>query len=211
MFFTIIKDNTVVTPGKGVLNVGKGTVQIVNRNGDILDDASLRTAITNSIKALILRYGEADSYIQETAEEPLEENIVISYSISNMNESYNSVYIKRDMVFENSKSMYVLSTFAWGDGTILYPSNYVKESIETIINKANDYYDIASIAKRDKSVKLVPMSESLIYNIPMPHNRYAVLTNGNPLYEAVAIIKVDESIDHNIIASRLIGVNRITK
>ena len=212
MFFTIIDDNNiVVTPGNRDLDTGKGTAQIVNGNSGILDDGKLKEAITNGINELILRYKSADSYIKETTEETLGENVVISYSVSNMNESYNSVSIKRDMVFENSKSTYVLSTFAWGDGTVLYPSNYVKESIETIINNANDYYDIASVAKRDKSVKLVPITESLIYNIPMPHNRYAVLTNGNPLYEAVAIIKVDDSVDHNIVASRFIGVNRITK
>jgi hypothetical protein len=45
----------------------------------------------------------------------------------------------------------------------------------------------------------------------MPYNRYGVLTSGNPLYEAVAIITIDNTPDHNIVDTNYVGVNRITK
>ena len=45
----------------------------------------------------------------------------------------------------------------------------------------------------------------------MPYNRYAILTNGNPLYEAVAVVTIDATPDHNITSSKFIGVTRIVK
>ena len=93
----------------------------------------------------------------------------------------------------------------------MYPAKSVEDTITNMLESAKDYYDIAVIAKRDKTIKLVPVSESLAYNIAMPHNRYAMLTVGNPLYEAAAIFTIDNSIEHKILASKFMGVTRIVK
>ena len=163
-------------------------------------------SITNAVENLVNKFKTVESFNNIKFD--------VNYNISTINESVNSISLHRNIKQTKnniSESLYIVSAYAWGDGSSLYPAKSVEDTITNMLESAKDYYDIAVIAKRDRTIKLVPVSESLAYNITMPHNRYAMLTAGNPLYEAAAIFTVDNSIEHKILASKFIGVTRIIK
>ena len=139
------------------------------------------------------------------------ESFTIQYVSPDINESLTTVTLVRNMVLESNDNMYVVSINTWGDGSRINPKQHLEESIKNLVNSAKTYSDIAHNAKKDKNIKLLPLTESVTYQVPMPYNRYAILTNGNPLYEAVAVITVDATPDHNITSSNFIGVTRIVK
>jgi hypothetical protein len=142
---------------------------------------------------------------------PTNDSFTIHYVSPVINESLTTVTLVRNMVFESNNNMYVVSINAWGDGSRIDPKQHLEESIKNLVNSARTYSDIAHNAKKDKNIKLLPLAESVSYQVPMPYNRYGVLTSGNPLYEAVAIITIDNTPDHNIVDTNYVGVNRITK
>lgn len=135
----------------------------------------------------------------------------IQYDSPDINESLTTVTLVRNMDFKSNNNMYVVSINAWGDGSRINPKQHLEESIKNLVNSAKTYSDIAHDAKKDNNIKLLPLTESVTYQVPMPYNRYAILTNGNPLYEAVAVITIDATPDHNITSSNFIGVTSIVK
>ena len=139
------------------------------------------------------------------------ESFIVQYVSPYINESLTTVTLVRNMVFESNDNMYVVSINTWGDGSRINPKQHLEESIKNLVNSARTYSDIAHNAKKDNNIKLFPLTESVTYQVPMPYNRYAILTNGNPLYEAVAVITIDATPDHNITSSNFIGVTRIVK
>ena len=135
----------------------------------------------------------------------------IQYVSPAINESMTAVKLVRNAVFESNKNAYLVSMTCWGDGSRNNPVKFLEESVKSVVYDATSYSDIANAAKKDKNLNILPLTESVTYQVPMPYNRYAILTNGNPLYEAVAVITIDATPDHNITSSKFIGVTRIVK
>ena len=176
------------------------------------DDKTLLENIKKGLEGLIEIYkSDSDkSTINENKEDVLE-SIKLEYTHSTVNESMTAVKLVRNAVFESNKNAYLVSMTCWGDGTRINPAKFLEESVKSVIYDATSYSDIANAAKKDKNLNILPLTESVTYQVPMPYNRYAILTNGNPLYEAVAVITIDATPDHNITSSKFIGVTRIVK
>lgn len=138
-------------------------------------------------------------------------SFTIQYVSPAINESMTAVKLVRNTVFESNKNAYLVSMTCWGDGSRNNPVKFLEESVKSVLHDASLYSDIANAAKKDKNLNILPLTESVTYQVPMPYNRYAILTNGNPLYEAVAVITIDATPDHNITSSKFIGVTRIVK
>ena len=141
----------------------------------------------------------------------IKDSFVIQYVSPAINESMTAVKLVRNAVFESNKNAYLVSMTCWGDGSRINPAKFLEESVKSVVYGATSYSDIATAAKKDKNLNILPLTESVTYQVPMPYNRYAILTNGNPLYEAVAVITIDATPDHNITSSKFIGVTRIVK
>lgn len=139
------------------------------------------------------------------------ESFAIQYVSPAINESMTAVKLVRNAVFKSNKNTYLVSMTCWGDGSRNNPVKFLEESVKSVVHDATSYSDIANAAKKDKNLNILPLTESVTYQVPMPYNRYAILTNGNPLYEAVAVITIDTTPDHNITSSKFIGVTRIVK
>ena len=138
-------------------------------------------------------------------------SFTIQYVSPAINESMTAVKLVRNAVFESNKNTYLVSMTCWGDGSRNNPVKFLEESVKSVLHDATSYSGIANAAKKDKNLNILPLAESVTYQVPMPYNRYAILTNGNPLYEAVAVITIDATPDHNITSSKFIGVTRIVK
>lgn len=138
-------------------------------------------------------------------------SFTIQYVSPAINESMTAVKLVRNAVFESNKNAYLVSMTCWGDGSRNNPVKFLEESVKSVLHDATSYSDIANAAKKDKNLNILPLTESVTYQVPMPYNRYAILTNGNPLYEAVAVVTIDATPDHNITSSKFIGVTRIVK
>ena len=138
-------------------------------------------------------------------------SFTIQYVSPAINESMTAVKLVRNAVFESNKNAYLVSMTCWGDGSRINPAKFLEESVKSVVYDATSYSDIANAAKKDKNLNILPLTESVTYQVPMPYNRYAILTNGNPLYEAVAVVTIDATPDHNITSSKFIGVTRIVK
>ena len=138
-------------------------------------------------------------------------SFTIQYVSPAINESMTAVKLVRNAVFESNKNTYLVSMTCWGDGSRNNPVKFLEESVKSVVYRATSYSDIANATKKDKNLNILPLTESVTYQVPMPYNRYAILTNGNPLYEAVAVITIDATPDHNITFSKFIGVTRIVK
>ena len=141
----------------------------------------------------------------------IDDSFSIQYVSPAINESMTAVKLVRNAVFESNKNAYLVSMTCWGDGSRNNPVKFLEESVKSVLHDATSYSDIANAAKKDKNLNILPLTESVTYQVPMPYNRYAILTNGNPLYEAVAVITIDATPDHNITSSKFIGVTRIVK
>lgn len=141
----------------------------------------------------------------------IKDSFAIQYVSPAINESMTAVKLVRNTVFESNKNAYLVSMTCWGDGSRNNPVKFLEESVKSVIYDATSYSDIANAAKKDKNLNILPLTESVTYQVPMPYNRYAILTNGNPLYEAVAVVTIDTTPDHNITSSKFIGVTRIVK
>lgn len=152
-----------------------------------------------------------DILSKKLAGEQQTESVKIQYVSPDINESMTAVKLVRNAVFESNKNAYLVSMTGWGDGSRHNPAKFLEESVKSVICSATSYSDIAKAAKKDKNLNILPLTESTTYQVPMPYNRYAILTNGNPLYEAVAVITIDATPDHNITSSNFIGVTRIVK
>ena len=76
------------------------------------------------------------------------------------------------------------------------------------ILEANTYSDIASYAKRNKNISIVPFNENTQFTVDLPQNRYNVLTNGCPLYESLTIVSFDKGNVNNI---QRLGVYKFIK
>lgn len=139
------------------------------------------------------------------------DSFTIQYVSPAINESMTAVKLVRNAVFESNKNTYLVSMTCWGDGSRNNPVKFLEESVKSVVHDATSYSDIANAAKKDKNLNILPLTESVTYQVPMPYNRYAILTNSNPLYEAVAVITIDTTPDHNITSSKFIGVTRIVK
>ena len=142
---------------------------------------------------------------------PKTDSVKIHYVSPAINESMTAVKLVRNAVFESNKNAYLVSMTCWGDGSRINPAKFLEESVKSVVYDATSYSDIATAAKKDKNLNILPLTESVTYQVPMPYNRYAILTNGNPLYEAVAVVTIDATPDHNITSSKFIGVTRIVK
>ena len=174
------------------------------------DNTSLSNNIKKGLEDLIKIYNSDKSDINENKKDVLE-SIKLEYTHSAVNESMTAVKLVRNAVFESNKNAYLVSMTCWGDGTRINPAKFLEESVKSVVYNATSYSDIANAAKKDKNLNILPLTESVTYQVPMPYNRYAILTNGNPLYEAVAVITIDATPDHNITSSKFIGVTRIVK
>ena len=141
----------------------------------------------------------------------IKDSFAIQYVSPAINESMTAVKLVRNAVFESNKNAYLVSMTCWGDGSRNNPVKFLEESVKSVLHDATSYSGIANAAKKDKNLNILPLAESVTYQVPMPYNRYAILTNGNPLYEAVAVITIDTTPDHNITSSKFIGVTRIVK
>jgi hypothetical protein len=102
---------------------------------------------------------------------PTNDSFTIHYVSPVINESLTTVTLVRNMVFESNNNMYVVSINAWGDGSRIDPKQHLEESIKNLVNSARTYSDIAHNAKKDKNIKLLPLAESVSYQVPMPYNR----------------------------------------
>ena len=170
--------------------------------------------ISNTVNLLVTKLIEKLAEGQSAAgSQPTStpESVKIHYVSPAINESMTAVKLVRNAVFESNKNAYLVSMTCWGDGTRINPTKFLEESVKSIVYNATSYSDIANAAKKDKNLNILPLTESVTYQVPMPYNRYAILTNGNPLYEAVAVITIDATPDHNITSSKFIGVTRIVK
>ena len=174
------------------------------------DNTSLSNNIKKGLEDLIKIYNSDKSDINENKKDVLE-SIKLEYTHSAVNESMTAVKLVRNAVFESNKNAYLVSMTCWGDGTRINPAKFLEESVKSVVYNATSYSDIANAAKKDKNLNILPLTESVTYQVPMPYNRYAILTNGNPLYEAVAVVTIDATPDHNITSSKFIGVTRIVK
>ena len=212
---SIFKNNLKVRLYFVKLIDGKEVSDTNNVNGNTVifqsnSEQELLTNIKKGLEQLIINYTSDKSNIHENKEDVLE-SIKLEYTHSAINESMTAVKLVRNAVFESNKNTYLVSMSCWGDGSRLNPAKFLEDSVKSVVYTATSYSDIAKSAKKDNNIKLLPLTESVTYQVPMPYNKYAILTNGNPLYEAVAVITVDATPDHNITSSKFIGVTRIVK
>ena len=193
--FTIIAPNNAEAIKAEAEKMKVNNIEQPNDENNVID-------IINSIKG--------DVKQPENGQE-IKDSFAIQYVSPAINESMTAVKLVRNAVFESNKNAYLVSMTCWGDGTRINPTKFLEESVKSVVHDATSYSDIANAAKKDNNLNILPLTESVTYQVPMPYNRYAILTNGNPLYEAVAVITIDATPDHNITSSKFIGVTRIVK
>jgi len=136
----------------------------------------------------------------------------VSYETPELNESDHKVSITRKITSDHRTRnlRYVVSECVWGDGRIYRPSEYLNESYNNVVGAGKTYGDVARVAKNSSSMRLTALRESATYEIAYPINNVSVLTDGNPLYEHVSIIEVDNTEDKNIVSRVDLGVHKIT-
>ena len=192
--FTIIKPNNAEAIKAEAEKMKVNNIEQPNNENDVID-------IINNVKG----DGKPENG------QKVSTSFTIQYVSPAINESMTAVKLVRNAVFESNKNTYLVSMTCWGDGSRNNPVKFLEESVKSVVHDATSYSDIANAAKKDKNLNILPLTESVTYQVPMPYNRYAILTNGNPLYEAVAVITIDTTPDHNITSSKFIGVTRIVK
>ena len=198
--------NSIKDDSKSANNGNADGSQVVNGN-------NLNKVITDNTQ---VQNPQTSTGQQELSKQPengqkVSTSFTIQYVSPAINESMTAVKLVRNAVFESNKNAYLVSMTCWGDGSRNNPVKFLEESVKSVVHDATSYSDIANAAKKDKNLNILPLTESVTYQVPMPYNRYAILTNGNPLYEAVAVITIDATPDHNITSSKFIGVTRIVK
>ena len=199
------------------IKFNNGSEDLVKLGPVVKTDEYIEKAAQNLVAMLIKKLGGEqqdagqDTGSQQAQQAPQNNSVKIHYVSPAINESMTAVKLVRNAVFESNKNAYLVSMTGWGDGSRHNPAKFLEESVKSVICNATSYSDIAKVAKKDKNLNILPLTESTTYQVPMPYNRYAILTNGNPLYEAVAVITIDATPDHNITSSNFIGVTRIIK
>lgn len=195
--------NNIKGDDKSANNDNTGGSQGVNGNNLNKDNTQVQNPQTSTAQQELNKQSENGQNVSTS--------FTIQYVSPAINESMTAVKLVRNAVFESNKNAYLVSMTCWGDGSRNNPVKFLEESVKSVIYDATSYSDIANAAKKDKNLNILPLTESVTYQVPMPYNRYAILTNGNPLYEAVAVITIDTTPDHNITSSKFIGVTRIVK
>ena len=212
-------ENHVITIIKNMNNVYQSYINTMNTLRDTLkqqtkmrQDQEKKQNTQNAQQNREASTGKEQTGQPTGGQQPIKKDSVkIHYVSPAINESMTAVKLVRNAVFESNKNAYLVSMTCWGDGTRNNPVKFLEESVKSVVYNATSYSDIANAAKKDKNLNILPLTESVTYQVPMPYNRYAILTNGNPLYEAVAVITIDATPDHNITSSKFIGVTRIVK
>ncbi len=87
---------------------------------------------------------------------------------------------------------YVLSENAWGDGVTVNPVAKLNEFIKNTLATCETYDDFTRLAKSSVSINFMPVNEDCSYKTVLPYNRYQMLTEANPLYEATVILSFDQ-------------------
>lgn len=163
--------------------------------------------LQEKLKEVITKYQKSQTYIdQVNAQQTTHESV--SYTLSSqLNESITSVSITRNIPNAKYNGSYILSENCWGDGMVLNPERYLTRLNNQIL-EANTYSDIASYAKRNKNISIVPFNENTQFTVDLPQNRYGVLTKGCPLYESLTIVSFDKGNVNNI---QRLGVYKFIK
>lgn len=195
--------NNIKGDDKSANNDNTGGSQGVNGNNLNKDTTQVQNPQTSTAQQELNKQPENGQNVSTS--------FTIQYVSPDINESMTAVKLVRNAAFESNKNAYLVSMTCWGDGSRLNPIKFLEESVNSVVYAATSYSDIAKSAKKDKNLNILPLTESVTYHVPMPYNRYGVLTNANPLYEAVAVITIDATPDHNITSSKFIGVTRIVK
>lgn len=87
---------------------------------------------------------------------------------------------------------YVLSENAWGDGVTVNPVAKLNEFIKNTLATCETYDDFTRLSKSSVSINFMPVNEDCSYKTVLPYNRYQMLTEANPLYEATVILSFDQ-------------------
>ena len=107
------------------------------------------------------------------------------------------------------EEFYVLSENAWGDGVTMNPVAKLNEFVESTLKTCQRIEDFTRLAKSSVSVNFMPLSEDCSYKTTLPYNRYKMLTEVNPLYEATVILSFDPLGNVNKVINK--GVTKICK
>ena len=209
--FDIIEPNNaepIKAEEKNANNIGTKTAGNEKQIIDIINNINLNS---NNVQGNSSQKDSSLTDQQKVNGSKDNNSFTIQYVSPAINESMTAVKLVRNAVFESNKNAYLVSMTCWGDGSTHNPVKFLEESVKSVVYAATSYSDIAKSAKKDKNLNILPLTESVTYQVPMPYNRYEILTNGNPLYEAVAVITIDATPDHNITSSNFIGVTRIVK
>ena len=92
---------------------------------------------------------------------------------------------------KTKEQFYVLSENAWGDGVTINPVAKLNEFVDNTLKNCKEYNDFTRLAKSSVSINFMPITEDCSYKTVLPYNRYKMLTEVNPLYEATVILSFD--------------------
>jgi hypothetical protein len=92
---------------------------------------------------------------------------------------------------KTKEQFYVLSENAWGDGVTINPVAKLNEFVDNTLKNCKEYNDFTKLAKSSVSINFMPITEDCSYKTVLPYNRYKMLTEVNPLYEATVILSFD--------------------
>jgi hypothetical protein len=123
--------------------------------------------------------------------------------------SYLKVNRKVTPSVKTKEQYYVLSENAWGDGVIRDPEGYLKNFINNSVMTCKTYDDFAKLAKSSVSINFMPLSEDCSYKTRLPYNRYGMLTQSNPLYEATVVVSFRN--DETVKTINNLGISKIAK
>ena len=92
---------------------------------------------------------------------------------------------------KTKEQFYVLSENAWGDGVTTNPVAKLNEFVDNTLKNCREFNDFTRLAKSSVSINFMPITEDCSYKTVLPYNRYKMLTEVNPLYEATVILSFD--------------------
>ena len=67
----------------------------------------------------------------------------------------------------------------------------LNEFVDNTLKNCKEYNDFTRLAKSSVSINFMPITEDCSYKTVLPYNRYKMLTEVNPLYEATVILSFD--------------------
>ena len=140
------------------------------------------------------------------------DSVKISYSLNdNIDESIitkSVINITRNIdkgKLKESERYFILSEYGWSDGEIENINEALAANMNSYLKMKKD--NINEAAKTSKTFSIKPFANNLTYKVRLPKNRFSLMSEGNLLYESIALVKFDKK--GNIEESYNLGIHKI--